>query len=187
MSELSAPMIQLDRRVLCGDGDSIVDMSFLYEYILNGGKASDLFVSKKDFKSDEVQSYNKKFRTDQIGYKTEVNPLSHDWVIPKKYQELDISAYLHDMLQREVSENDFTDDEIKERFYRTKMELRIWKKRNLLGMLRTLIYIVNTFEENKVVWGTGRGSSCASYVLYLIGLHQVDSVFYKLDIGEFFR
>jgi len=46
---------------------------------------------------------------------------------------------------------------------------------------------VNIFEENKVVWGTGRGSSCASYILYLIGIHQVDSVKYDLDLGEFFR
>ena len=67
------------------------------------------------------------------------------------------------------------------------MELRIWRKRKLNDMLRTLIFIVNTFEDNNVIWGTGRGSSCASYVLYLIGLHQVDSVLYNIDIGEFFR
>jgi DNA polymerase III alpha subunit len=100
---------------------------------------------------------------------------------------MDLEVYLVQKLRAEVAEFDFTDEEIEKRYYHLKMEYRIWKKINLVDMLRTLIYIVNTFEEHKIIWGTGRGSSCASYILYLVGLHQVDSVEYELDIGEFFR
>jgi len=42
-------------------------------------------------------------------------------------------------------------------------------------------------QENKVIWGVGRGSSVASYVLYLIGVHRVNSMYYNLDVGEFLR
>ena len=178
---------ELDGRVLCYDGESVVEMPFLYDYILNGGKASKVFVSKKDFNTDEVQTHNKKFKSDKLAYKTKMNPLSTEWNIPKHYKELDIADYIWGKLKEETEKRKFGEDEYKERLMRTKMEIRIWKKRNLFGMLRTLIYVVNTFEEHKIVWGTGRGSSCASYLLYLIGLHQVDSVKYDLDLGEFFR
>jgi DNA polymerase III alpha subunit len=33
----------------------------------------------------------------------------------------------------------------------------------------------------------GRGSSVASYVLYLLGVHRIDSMFYDLDPSEFLR
>ena len=70
---------------------------------------------------------------------------------------------------------------------RVKTELELYKKFQLEKLLRFLIYLVDTLRENKIVWGVGRGSSVASYVLYLIGLHKVDSLKYNLDINEFLR
>jgi DNA polymerase III alpha subunit len=42
-------------------------------------------------------------------------------------------------------------------------------------------------RANNIVWGVGRGSSVASYVLFLIGIHKVDSLYYDLPIEEFLR
>ena len=42
-------------------------------------------------------------------------------------------------------------------------------------------------RDNQVIWGVGRGSSVASYVLYLIGIHKIDSMYYDLPINEFLR
>jgi DNA polymerase III alpha subunit len=42
-------------------------------------------------------------------------------------------------------------------------------------------------HEHNLIWGVGRGSSVASYVLYKIGIHKIDSLFYDLDVGEFLR
>ena len=187
LSDIATFATQLNGRVLCGDGDSIVDMSFLYDHILSGGSTMGLYVSKEDALSPEVLSFNKKFKAEAIDFKREINETSTEWDMPKKYRELDIHAYLLEKLKADIKENDFTDEEIETRFYRVKLELRLWDDRGLMDMLRTLIYIVNTLEEHKIIWGTGRGSSCASYILYLIGLHQVDSVEYDLDIGEFLR
>jgi len=42
-------------------------------------------------------------------------------------------------------------------------------------------------RENGIVWGVGRGASVASYVLYLIGVHRINSIQYGLDWREFLR
>ena len=187
MLDASNFKVVLNGRVLCADGDSIADLSFIYSKILNDEKLNNIFVSRQDFQSDEVQYYNSKFPSDKLDMKKSVKELSLEWDIPKKYKELDVKSYVAEKLKEEFDSNDFSLEEKKARVDRVNEELKHWKKRNLTDMLRTLIYIVNTFEEHKVVWGTGRGSSCASYVLYLIGLHQVDSVLYDVDIAEFFR
>jgi DNA polymerase III alpha subunit len=62
-----------------------------------------------------------------------------------------------------------------------------YKSRNMLDLLRWLKYFVDTCEKEGVVWGIGRGSSVASYILYLIGVHSVDSIKYNLDWQEFLR
>jgi DNA polymerase III alpha subunit len=56
-----------------------------------------------------------------------------------------------------------------------------------MDLLKYLKYLVDTMRENKIVWGVGRGSSVASYALYLIGVHKVDSIKYQLDINEFLK
>ena len=50
-----------------------------------------------------------------------------------------------------------------------------------------MMYFVELMRENNVVMGVGRGSSVASYVLYLLGVHKIDSIKYNLDYREFFR
>jgi len=50
-----------------------------------------------------------------------------------------------------------------------------------------MIYLVDFMRENEIVWGVGRGSSVASYVLYLIGVHRIDSIKFGLDWREFLR
>ena len=62
-----------------------------------------------------------------------------------------------------------------------------YEKRGLLNLLRFLVYLVDTMRENNIVWGVGRGSSVASYVLYLIGIHKINSIQYGLDWHEFMR
>jgi DNA polymerase III alpha subunit len=66
-------------------------------------------------------------------------------------------------------------------------ELDLYKKHNMILMLKTMKYIVDTLRTNNVVWGVGRGSSVASYVLHIIGVHKIDSVKYNLPIEEFFK
>ena len=57
----------------------------------------------------------------------------------------------------------------------------------MINLLRYMIYLVDFMRENGIVWGVGRGSSVASYVLYLIGVHKIDSIKFGLDWREFLR
>ena len=62
-----------------------------------------------------------------------------------------------------------------------------FKQRGMLDLIKYMIYLVDFMRENGIVWGVGRGSSVASYVLYLIGVHRIDSIKYDLDWREFLR
>ena len=66
-------------------------------------------------------------------------------------------------------------------------ELLLYQERDLFDLLQYLKYLVDVMTENNIIWGVGRGSSVASYVLYKLGVHRIDSMFYNLDVHEFLR
>ena len=66
-------------------------------------------------------------------------------------------------------------------------ELLLYQNKNLFNLLRYLKYLVDTMKNNNIIWGVGRGSSVASYVLYLLEVHRIDSIYYDLDPEEFLR
>ena len=98
-----------------------------------------------------------------------------NWLMPDEYKELDIAQHIIDLCK--------TDAEIQ----RAGQELLMFQERNLFNLLKYLKYLVDTMRSNNVIWGVGRGSSVASYVLYLLGVHRIDSMYYDLDPGEFLR
>jgi len=97
------------------------------------------------------------------------------WYMPKAYKDLDIAQWILDQCR--------TDAELQ----RVGEELLLYVDRELIDLLRYLKYFVDTMRANGVVWGLGRGSSVASYVLYLMGVHRINSMYYDLDIGEFLK
>jgi len=66
-------------------------------------------------------------------------------------------------------------------------ELAAFEKRQLSNLLRYMIYLIDTMRQNNILWGVGRGSSVASYVLYLIGVHRINPLKYNLDWQDFLR
>ena len=99
----------------------------------------------------------------------------HNWLMPEEYKQIDIAQHVIDCCK--------TDAEIQ----RAGEELLMFQQRNLFNLLKYLRYLVDTMKTNNIIWGVGRGSSVASYVLYLLGVHRVDSMYYDLDPGEFLR
>ena len=97
------------------------------------------------------------------------------WNMPDEYKNLDIAQWLLDRCQTEAE------------LQRVGKELLLYQERDLFPLLRQLKYIVDSWRSNNIVWGVGRGSSVASYVLYLIGVHRINSIYYDLDIEEFLR
>ena len=77
--------------------------------------------------------------------------------------------------------------ETQEQLQRVGQELMMFQERDLFDLLKFMRYLVDVMTANRVIWGVGRGSSVASYVLYLLGVHRIDSMFYDLDPHEFLR
>ena len=63
----------------------------------------------------------------------------------------------------------------------------LYQERDLFDLLRYLKYLADVMTNNNISWGVGRGSSVASYVLYKLGIHKIDSLYYNLDCREFLR
>jgi DNA polymerase III alpha subunit len=101
--------------------------------------------------------------------------LQSNWRMPVEYKNLDIAAYVLGLCQQEHE------------LQRVGQELLLYQERGLFDLLRYLKYLVDTLRKNNVVWGVGRGSSVASYVLFLLGVHKIDSLYYNLDIDEFLK
>jgi DNA polymerase III alpha subunit len=97
------------------------------------------------------------------------------WFMPEQYQTLDIAQYALSLCE--------SDQELQ----RVGQELLMYQERNLFNLLRYLKYLVDVMTEHHLVWGVGRGSSVASYVLYKLGVHRIDSLYYDLDPAEFLR
>lgn len=97
------------------------------------------------------------------------------WLMPDEYKQLDIAAYVLSLCK--------TDAELQ----RVGEELLLFQERDLFDLLRYLKYLVDSMTQHRLIWGVGRGSSVASYVLYLLKVHRIDSMYYNLDVHEFLR
>ena len=98
------------------------------------------------------------------------------WNIPEEYRSLDIKQHITNNYNLS-----------KQQWTRVDLELQEFQQRELVDLLRFLVYFIDTVRTNNVIYGVGRGSSIASYVLYLLKVHRIDSFKYNLDIKEFLK
>lgn len=98
-----------------------------------------------------------------------------NWYMPTEYKELDIAKYVLDQCTSEAE------------LQRAGEELIMFQERNMFVLLQYLKYLVDTMRKNNIVWGVGRGSSVASFVLFLLGVHRINSLYYDLSIDEFIK
>jgi len=97
------------------------------------------------------------------------------WFMPDRYREFPLVEWLYSQCTSA------------EQHARVSEELTLFVQYGMYDLLTYLKYLVDTMRSHGVVWGVGRGSSVASYCLYLMGVHKVDSIKYKLDIKEFLK
>jgi DNA polymerase III alpha subunit len=125
--------------------------------------------------SDSIEKYFDQLSVEHLLYPTPKKQIdSTRWFIPREYQEMDIEAYV---VQNSPKEN----------YERVMQELQLFQQNNMIPVLKTMKYVVDTLRKNNVIWGVGRGSSVASYVLHIIGVHKIDSIKYNIPIEEFFK
>lgn len=125
---------------------------------------------------DSIEKYISTIYNEKLNYPVPLNTVDKDhWLIPKKYADMDIIKFVLDKTTNDIE------------YQRADLELVLFKKHNMLDMLKTMVYVVDTLRENNVVWGVGRGSSVASFVLHIIGVHKINSIKYNIPIDEFFK
>jgi DNA polymerase III alpha subunit len=98
-----------------------------------------------------------------------------NWHMPDQYKNLNIAEHVLSLCQSDAE------------LQRAGEELLLFQEHDLFDLLRYLVYLVDVMKDNQIIWGVGRGSSVASYVLYKLGVHRIDSLYYNLDPREFLR
>ena len=116
---------------------------------------------------------DKKFKSSD--YPLTITEALSKWNMPERYYDIDLEQYF--------AEKVYTTEQIN----RVITELDLFRKNEMETMLKFMIYLVDIMKEKDIVWGVGRGSSVSCYLLFLVGLHSVDSIKYNLDMKEFFK
>jgi DNA polymerase III alpha subunit len=125
--------------------------------------------------SSDIQQYVDRISAEHLNYPIPKSKIDNTkWFVPNDY-----CPNLVEFLYGKCTTKEQTD--------RVTQELELFVKNDMYDVLHCMKYIVDTLRENNVVWGVGRGSSVASYVLHIIGVHKIDSIKYKIPIEEFFK
>jgi len=148
------------------DLDVIHTIEFQNQYDINKFNQS---ADELDIQQIQIHSA---VNTSKLEYDKE---LSANWLMPEKYKSIDVALY--------VLERCHTNQERE----RAGEELLEFNNRNLFPLLQYMIFLVDTMRENNIVWGVGRGSSVASFVLYILGVNKINPILYDLDWREFLR
>lgn len=175
---------QLGSRVLWYDGTSQVSPELVPDLLLIGVPPELLAV---DSLNEDVQQFNSLADQPITVGKTENRQLDFTWKIPAEHQNLEVKSYLRNRLDDFKNNPLLSPERLHEYSVRLEEELVEIETRGMEPLMRALIYIVSRLEETKTVWGVGRGSSCASLALFLIGLHKVDPIKFKIPMSEFFH
>ena len=166
-NHLGQPILTVDEALT-----SMLNGSMFDNWVVTNDTEQQLFNAREKFLGG----------TDQIisDYKEEDTAAYHkarqlNWSIPQKYIDLDTETYLCNLCD--------TDAELS----RVLEELDLYKLKGLYPILNLMIYLTDIKKQNNIVWGVGRGSSVASYCLFLIGVHKINSLAFNIDIGEFLK
>ena len=164
-------------------GEPIVNCNDLMELVYQGYD-----IDKVKVNDDRVEKYNtiieelaldwpslQKLTDIDITVEDYDRALQSDWYMPDEYKQMNVEDHIRSLAKTQ------------EEKIRVEEELVLYKKYNVLNVLKFLVYLIETMRDNNIVWGVGRGSSVSSYVLYLLGVHKVDSIKYGLDITDFLK
>lgn len=165
-------------------GQIVLNTEQMIDMMLKQGVIDNVIISD----DDEVEKYEKfsaKFYKEYKSIKKEIpikasptqyfNDLSSRWIIPKKYYDYDIVKILSSRCKSNTE------------LERLVIELREFIKRDQVKIILAMFYLVDWLRENNIVWGVGRGSSVASFVLYLIGINRINPLDFDIDLSEFFK
>lgn len=181
MKSLSVKLLDRELRF---DGVSIIHPDLLAEAFLRGLQPNDLRLTEL---TEEARLFNEVADEELRVAGQEPVRLSFEWQLPEPHLSMDLQATVVARAVDRLKELNYPEELHLQACQRVQDELEEIERRGMVEFMRTIIYILDVFKRDGVVWGVGRGSSCASYVLYLLGLHAVDCVVYNVPMTEFFH
>lgn len=165
-------------------GQAVLSSNDLMALVLQGKNINHLIVVEDD-EIELFQKYQSELLSETITFLDQPNSdltfeqfhekCANEWTFPAVYQQIDVERWL---LARCKSQEEID---------RVLLEYKLYEERNLVMLLRFFIYLVDFMREHKFLWGVGRGSSVSSYILYIIGVHRVNSLQYQLDIKDYLK
>ena len=139
-------------------------------------KNTDTEQFNQSVKDTEIGSMLKFYQALDVEQTEFDNALQTEWFMPNSYKNINIEQYIDSICPA----NDTAKARVKE-------ELDAFKSKNMMTVLKFMHFLVSHMRENELVWGVGRGSSVASFCLFLIGVHKINPMLYNLDHREFLR
>lgn len=183
---MSTELIRLRDKIITDKGEVVHS----YEDILHLALMGEEIIGLMTVTNPDVELFNKR-----NGYVPELcintweddgelsgpDPDTYEWNIPDEYKEIDIENMLVDRLV----ERGMADDEAYQD--RLALEIHMMAERDMFPFVQCLVWIIDVFRKNKVVWGVGRGSSCASLAMFLLDINRIDPVKYDIPVQEFLK
>lgn len=168
-------MLELRQRLLLADGTSVIDEDEAARIIFKDGSLPGHFRVEA---SDAVVKYDLVYGT-QSSWDGNEPTLVPQYKASDEEQE-QLLATLYDS-KRLIEDQASGYDAIG----RLEDELTFFVDNDSIPFLCMLKNLVERFKRDGVVWGVGRGSSCACYVMYLLEVHDINSLRFGIDFSEF--
>jgi len=173
-------MIDLGNRIIHDDGTVVCKQDAIIELLYAGHDVSNVLCDNLD---DDVEwkHANKICDTTIQGLTYVDAPIYNDvdwfqyWLTPEPYASIDLKEWSLSKCK--------TQQEID----RVLLEVDELQNRNMVPVMRHLIYCVDVWRKHNMFWGVGRGSSVCSFVLYLIGINRINPLEYDLDLKEWLK
>ena len=165
-------------------GRTIVKADTLVDLVLKGIDISTLLVEGDPLVDDYNEWCRQYDKPDYLLHVPSEMPNSPEeehaarantWFISDDVQQIKVREFLLELCRDDIARARVND------------EMDLFEARDLIPLLQLMIFLVDHFRTNKIIWGVGRGSSVASYALYLIGVHHIDSIKYGLDVRDFLK
>lgn len=180
---MSTSILNLQDRIITDTGSMIAKYNLLVKLALNKEQFDHLpFVY-----NDDVARYHHDHGTIETakswhddGKYQGPSKQSYSWMYPDEYNDVDIEELcLTTLTERDLVSDDYV--------IRLSEELMQIEHKKMTNFFKCLIWVTDTLRKHDLVWGLGRGSSCASLVLFLLGVNKVDPIKYDIPMEEFYK
>lgn len=156
------------KRILLESGYSLVTTDTLAENILRG-KSVDGMIVDDEYDADVYKTLY------GVDIKNPPEPVYED-VASTEAESMEL------LLARIESSPRYRDDSVY--LDRLEAELSYFRDSQNIAFLLRVSDLIGRFKEDGVLWGVGRGSSCASLVCYMLEINDIDPIRFDIPFIE---